>query len=431
MSTLRNEEGQALVISALCMTLLCGFLALALDIGILFNARHRVQTAADAAAIAGALAEEDGSNAATAARAAAGVNGITDTINQVAVNTNPTDGWHTGPTYVEVVIRQPNPTIFLGMFNHNLVSVAARAVAGIAASPACNYALDSSDDDTFVIKGNAKVESSGCGWQINSSAKAYCDQGNATLVAPYVHIVGTPDTTGGCKQRHGPTLTTGVAPVQNPLANMNLIPLSACNGSNTVGTTSVISTTTIPSTKYTAPDGSVSNLTCFPAGSTLTGVTLGAAGGDGLYLFENGVTLSGNIVVNGTLEEYAGQFSQGNAQLQITAPVNPIGTNEYTYNGIGIIQAPTAVTPAAPQCKSPAGNKGVPCLQLQFGSGNEDLSGMIYAPTSQVMMQDEGGGVQASGVIAYQIYINSDFEITSYNKSNPFTSPLSKVSLVE
>lgn len=427
-----HEEGQTIIITALCVAVLCGFLALALDVGLMFNARHRVQTAADAAAIAGALTAAYSSDDATAsARAAAGINGITDTTNQVAVNLKPTSGWHTGLSYVEVIITQPNPTVFMGMFGRHSMNVAARAVAGLIPGTACIYALDPSSPDTFVIKGTSNVEIQQCGAQVNSTGASYCDQGNGTLSAPYIHLVGTPDTNGGCKERHGPTITSGVTPVTNPLGNLNLIPSSACNGTNTVGTATVIATTPIPSSKYTAPDGSVSNLTCFPANTTLSNVTLGSTGGDGLYLFTNGVSMSNTIAVNGTLENYAGQFSQGNAQLTITAPINPVGSNLYTYNGLAFIQAPTAMTPSTPECSPPAGNAGVPCLQIQFGSGNENLSGMIYAPTSQVMMQDEGGGAQATGVIAYQIYINSDLKITSYNIANPNTSPLSTVTLVE
>ncbi|MGA8671071.1 MAG: hypothetical protein WB679_14405 [Terracidiphilus sp.] len=76
---------------------------------------------------------------------------------------------------------------------------------------------------------------------------------------------------------------------------------------------------------------------------------------------------------------------------------------------------------------------GEPCLQLQFGSGSGTLNGLVYAPTSQVYQQDNGGGTVVSGVIAYQIYLKaSTMDLTnSYNSANPTTTPLSKVALVE
>jgi uncharacterized membrane protein len=50
-----DESGQVLILTALSMTMLFGFLALAVDVGTLFDAKRRLQVAADAAATAGAL----------------------------------------------------------------------------------------------------------------------------------------------------------------------------------------------------------------------------------------------------------------------------------------------------------------------------------------------------------------------------------------
>lgn len=54
--TLRAERGATMVIVALAMTALLGFLALAIDLGMLYTARSDAQRAADAAALAGASA---------------------------------------------------------------------------------------------------------------------------------------------------------------------------------------------------------------------------------------------------------------------------------------------------------------------------------------------------------------------------------------
>src|ERR1700739_4431797 len=55
MKIFRDEDGQMLVFSALSMTILVGFLALAFDVGQMFRARRNLQVAADAAATAAAL----------------------------------------------------------------------------------------------------------------------------------------------------------------------------------------------------------------------------------------------------------------------------------------------------------------------------------------------------------------------------------------
>ena len=52
---LKNERGQVLVLAALLMTILMGFAALTLDIGMTTVTKSRLQNIADAAALAGAM----------------------------------------------------------------------------------------------------------------------------------------------------------------------------------------------------------------------------------------------------------------------------------------------------------------------------------------------------------------------------------------
>src|SRR5258708_17015297 len=82
MKMLRDDKGQTLVLTALCMSVMLGFMALALDVGVLFHARRSLQTAADAAALAGAadyLYNQSASSARTAGCAAAAQNGFSGT----------------------------------------------------------------------------------------------------------------------------------------------------------------------------------------------------------------------------------------------------------------------------------------------------------------------------------------------------------------
>ncbi len=86
---LGDENGQTLVFVALSMTLLLGFLGFATDVGTLFYAKRQIQTAADAAAIAGA-AELNYGNMLTAARDAATQNRVTNgSGGSVVTATNP------------------------------------------------------------------------------------------------------------------------------------------------------------------------------------------------------------------------------------------------------------------------------------------------------------------------------------------------------
>ena len=56
----RQSPGQILVLATITMVILLGFTALAVDIGYLYSTQRRMQTAADAAAVAGATALRDG-----------------------------------------------------------------------------------------------------------------------------------------------------------------------------------------------------------------------------------------------------------------------------------------------------------------------------------------------------------------------------------
>ncbi len=191
----KDENGQTLVLTALSMAILLGCMALALDVSLLFRARRRVQTAADAAAIAAALKYYYGGTSTqvtAASNSAATANGITDT-NQVATTIGPTLGSHLGSEYVQVIITQPNPTIFMSTFgllfgstsSYNPLNVASRAVAGITPGATCMYALDKTAKDALDVQGAAVINAPHCVIQVNSSDNtALCTTGATRRSTP-------------------------------------------------------------------------------------------------------------------------------------------------------------------------------------------------------------------------------------------------------
>src|SRR5580704_12784256 len=143
MKMLHDESGQVVIISALCLTCLLGFLAFSVDVGLLLRAKRVMQTAADSAAIAGA-AEIISGTVTTAARADAAQNGVTNGVNgaTVAVHNGPSTGPHAGNlAYVEVIVSQSQPTFFMRLISRNAMTVTARAVATNVPSPTCIYTL--------------------------------------------------------------------------------------------------------------------------------------------------------------------------------------------------------------------------------------------------------------------------------------------------
>src|ERR1035441_7238132 len=82
MAVPKGESGQVLIMTVLAMTVLLGFMALAIDVGFLFRARRNMQIAADAAAIAAALDYKYNNSKTSAQNAgvsAAAANGVTST----------------------------------------------------------------------------------------------------------------------------------------------------------------------------------------------------------------------------------------------------------------------------------------------------------------------------------------------------------------
>jgi Flp pilus assembly protein TadG len=192
MKLLHDEKGQALVLTATSMLVLMGFLALATDVGVLFHARREMQTAADGAAVAGALEEQRGGTATeivAAADNAAISNGYTNGSNgvTVTVHTPPTSGYHQTGGYIEVDISQSAiPTVLMGLFGQKNFTVATRAVAGLtAATKSCDNQLGGTGPD-LTLRGSATINGIDCAINVASNSSDSVDtigNGNTMNVA--------------------------------------------------------------------------------------------------------------------------------------------------------------------------------------------------------------------------------------------------------
>jgi hypothetical protein len=398
-----NENGQVLVLAALGMTVLMGFMALATDLGILFRARRDLQIAADAAAVAGALdyLYNGSSNSATAAgRAASSANGVTNATGGavVTISVPPAGGPNAGNnSYVEATVTKPHRTVFMGMFGFSSVTVGARAVAGTPTTGQACIWLMANSGMALDLQGAYSILATSCGIYVNSpSSNALNVTGNGGILnASFLDVVGNSPPS----HQTSPTpATINAAPRTSPWGNLT-------GPTPTSGCTTTDSTTTSISSTVAGPG--LNSSICYTKAVTLNGATLGA----GTYMFEKGVTVSGTVTVNsGTLDIYSGTFNQGNAILNVTAPTSGI------YNGIAIMQPLTNTTQ----------------LQVQFGSSNQTLDGYIYAPGAEVYLQDNGGGIVATGIVAASMYDKaSSIRIPSYDAAHPATTPNRVVTLVE
>ena len=134
----KHERGQALVLITFAMIGLIGITGLVVDGGIAFTEKRDSQNAADAAAMAGALAKVRGQSISTTAQARATSNGFDNdgTINTVTINNPPGTTCDGAPSpyagdadYVQVIIQSNVETYFAPVLGVQEVNNCVEAIA--------------------------------------------------------------------------------------------------------------------------------------------------------------------------------------------------------------------------------------------------------------------------------------------------------------
>ena len=401
---LKDESGQVMLLTLLCMTCLLGFVGFAADVGTLFYAKRNLQIAADSAAIAGA-AELNYGDMTAAADAAAEQNGVTIGTNggAVLVNSPPTGGAYAGLSggYVEAIVSQSEPTFFMKIFNITSQTVAARAVAyNGGAGNTCVYIMEDSANSAMNLQGSFDVSAPKCGVIINSNSSSALNITGAggQLTAGSIGIVGgTSGKTGGIT----PAPVTGIAQQSDPYASLVAPTPTGC--------------ITPPGDTLTGPVFAG----CYaPSGGTLTinNAILGA----GTYVLEGNVKLTGSVTSGAggtTLDIVNGALTEGtNTVLTLVAPLPGTGP----YGGIAIMEPLPNTNP----------------MLFDFGSSSGSIDGIIYAPGAALVLHDSGGDKRGGLVLTTDLIVNTlddqtaTLSITNYSQTVS-NSPLTKVALVE
>ncbi len=404
---LNDESGQVMVLTVLCMTVLFGFLALAIDVGLLFRAKRNIQIAADAAATAAALdyyydnnvttAEAVGTQAATDNGITAAAGGPTVTFHTGANILTP---YHQGTGYFEAVLTQPNPTVFGGYLGMGSVTLGARAVAGTpGAAQGCVYVMDPSGAcPAMALQGSFTVNAQKCGVEVEGTCSdaLHFTGGAGNLIAGSVSVVGGD---GGQTGDSTPAPVIHAAPVTNPLqAIVPPTPSGCVAGGTLTGNVGADGTTVCYSGNVTLQNAVLSGVVVFTGNVTLaSSVTTGANGG----------TIDLN---NGTLTENSG------TTINLTAP-GATGT----YPGV-VLMAPVTNTST---------------ITFEFGNTHGTLTGIIDVPGANLFLHDSGGDHSGGLVLTTDLVVGTlndqtaDLTINSYSQANPTITPLKAVSLVE
>lgn len=231
----RGERGQTLIMVAAMLPVLLGVTGLAVDVGMLYHHKRRMQTAADAGALAGAheMWRSRLTKIVPSGRTESGTNGFSHGGSTVVnVYHPPISGYYIGNTrYVEVQIQQPSPTYFMSIFGFNDVDINARAVAGAGANGQhCIYALDPSMPSAFRADSSSILDAN-CGVMVNStSSSAMHLTSSANVTASVVNVHG--DYVQESSSVVTPTPNTYVDTEADPLSYLQPPTYSGCNHTN-------------------------------------------------------------------------------------------------------------------------------------------------------------------------------------------------------
>lgn len=215
----RGRRGYVLFSLAAVAVVLMAFAGLVIDVGYLEHTKRRVQTAADAGAIAGTREILLGHTGITdAVRADVTKNGYTNGVNgaTVTVNNPPLSGLHVAdPSFVEVIVKKNLATSFMQVLQVSSMAAAARSVGGPAGADACIYALNLSQAGAFSAGGTVALNST-CGIMVNSMSPTALDASHGACIdAPAAGVVGGYSITSVCTNI--PSLVSGLPPAPDPL----------------------------------------------------------------------------------------------------------------------------------------------------------------------------------------------------------------------
>ena len=404
----RGESGQALALTVVTIVVLIGFVALAIDVGLLWSERRHMQTAADAAALAGATALRDGNNVSAAADDVSALNGFTDGSGGVTVTVNnpPLSGTFAGASnLVEVVVQQSQPTFFMQALGFGSMNVSARAVAGNINGPACIYALDPSNPGALSTNGNPTIQSS-CGVIVDSNnSTGMTANGHVTLDATSIGVVGNYSSSGNVTLSPAPV--TGVAPLPDPLAYVQAPSVGPCTNTN-VAINSNVTTTLNPGV--------------YCGGLTINGgatVTFNP----GTYIIDGGgMTVNGNATLSG----------QG-VTFYDTQGYAPYGPIVLSGNSQSNFSAPTTGPLAGILF---FGDRTVPNGQgtsVIIGNSQTTFDGAIYFASTGVKYSGNSSSSGYTFVVGYDLTFSGNTNVTVGNNysSLPGGSPIKTSALYE
>lgn len=367
------QRGQAMLFVVMSLPVLFGFAAFAVDMGYLRYEQRIQQTAADAAAIAGAWQLVNGLAPTTAAQNAAASNGFTNDGTSVIITANnpPSTGAYAGNNNaVEVILKASHPAFFSTVLGFSKNWVTTRAVALIHGnSGACIWSLQK---DLTINHGTVD---SPCGIMVTRNVS---DNGS-TIEVPSIGAGGSAGNSFP-----GVITTSGIPPFSDPCPT---IP----------GCAAITAMFPVNSTPGPGP---------FPSCGTALSSTLSPgcySSISGTYDLQPGLyVIPGDL--NGALTCSTCQSGVNGVTVVVGGKINLNGT---TTN----LVAPPAAQGAGSATVTTAGAPGVVFYQTSTQTSPENFSaqsllGMLYAPNAHINLDGGGSTLTISYVVAADIVAN-------------------------
>jgi hypothetical protein len=365
-----KRRGAITVVVALCLTVIIGVVAIALEGGMVQDNRRYVQSAADAAALAAAddlfsnwgsnSGQDTGGTAKTSALSTASANGYNNdgVTNVVTVNIPPQSGNFKGKAgYVEVIIKYYQKRHFSSILGSGDVPVTARAVAygnpgntGILIlNPTLQGACEI--DGIVNIQNNGQIFSNSNNTVANDSASNFASGSiyvgpNGSVTSGGLYVYKNLVNNGTVTYTNGGSLNTFTSAVTDPLGT---IPEPTTSGLTTYSDQTITTNTTLQPGIYT-------NITIGSTGGWSGGGSGGGASSPtvtlapGIYYLNSGGSFTlnagsiqgtGVMIFNNTgADNVFGMSNPAGGTINLTPPTPstggtwPTGTTSSTYNGI-------------------------------------------------------------------------------------------------
>lgn len=389
-----DRAGGVTVFLALSLPAIVGFAGIGTEAANWYLTKRTMQGAADTAASTAATALAAGTtNWVIVESEAKGIAAYYDFVNgsngtTVTVSPPSSGPYQGSPNAVEVVISRQEPALLSALFLPQGPTITARAVAladRTLTAEACVVALDKNNETAMTASGTAvELNFPSCSLYVNSSFSSALNlNGQPTIIPKTAYIVGGYDDPHNSLRPVNGTYT-GVDPLFDPYKNVAVPAYSGCNEN---------------SYKLSGGKSETKN-----------------AGASGVYVFCNGIDLTGNssltlgpgtyIVDRGDLKITSGSTltATGGSTVILTTSTGS-GCATVQFNGQANINI------AAPTSGNLAGvaiykNRSSACANRDkaddkvAGGASQSIKGAIYFPEQYI---EFAGGSSTGGAICTQL----------------------------